>query len=63
MLTGPHRCWNVSRPRDGGTLLVAAEDPDKDKDFFDKNGKEKKPRPDYCNRMRLYPFRALYFFG
>jgi uncharacterized protein len=45
--------------RDGGTLVVATEDPDKREDFFDKNGQEKKPWPDYCNRMRSPKARLL----
>jgi len=49
--------------RDGGTLVVAAEDPDKYDDFFDKDGKAKHEQPDYCSRMRspkarLFPVKA-----
>jgi uncharacterized protein YecT (DUF1311 family) len=38
--------------RDGGTLLVAAEDPDQNEDFFGKNGELKNPAPEYCSRLR-----------
>ena len=49
--------------RDGGTLVVAAEDPDKYDDFFDKDGNAKREQPDYCSRMRspkarLFPIKA-----
>lgn len=48
--------------RDGGTLVVAAEDPDKESDFFDKDGNLKREQPDYCWRlrspkMRLFPVK------